>query len=47
MHVYKIKNVLLRNGQQLGSPVNSFFDPGNFEATKTLSGLRALRCGKH
>ena len=29
------------------TPVNSFFDQGEFEAMKTLSDHRAPRCDKH
>ena len=43
----KLENGVLRNGQQPGSAVNSFIDLGEFEATKTLSGRRALCCDKH
>ena len=39
MHMHtKLENGILRNGQQLGSAVNSFIDLGRFEAIKTLSG---------
>ena len=37
-HAYKIKNGVLRNGQQPGSARNSFFDYSEFEAMKSLSG---------
>ena len=43
----KLENGVLCNGQQLGSAVNSFVNQGEFEAIKTLSGRRALRCDKH
>ena len=33
--------------QLSGSTVNNFFDQGNFEAMKTLSGWEAARCDKH
>ena len=36
MHT-KLENGVLRNGQQLGSAVNTFLDNGKFEAMKTLS----------
>ena len=35
---------LLRNGQQSGSAVNSFFDQGKFEAIKLLE---AVCCDEH
>ena len=41
------ENGVLRNGQQLGSAVNSFIDLGEFGAMKTLSGRIAPRCDKH
>ena len=41
------ENGVLRNGQQSGSAVNSFFDQGKFEAMKTLSGWEAARCDEH
>jgi len=43
-------NGVLRNEQPSGSAVNNFFDQGNFEAMKTLSGLsgwEAARCDEH
>ena len=43
----RLENGVLRNGQQSGSAVNSFFDPGRFEAMKTLSGWEAARCDEH
>ena len=43
----RLENGVLRNGQQPGSAVNIFIDRGKLEAMKTLSGRRALRCGKH
>ena len=39
----RLENGVLRNGQQSGSAVNSFFDRGKFEAMKTLSGWEAAR----
>ena len=41
------KNGVLRNGQQLGSAVNSSIDQGEFRAMKTLSSRIAPRCDKH
>ena len=41
------KNGVLRNGQQLGSAVNSFFDQDKFEAMKTLGVWEAVRCDEH
>ena len=46
-HAYKLEYGVLHNRQELGSAVNSFTDLGRFEAMKTLSGRKALRCGKH
>ena len=43
----KLENGALRNGQELGSAVNSFFDQGKAEAMKTLSGWEAAHCNKH
>ena len=43
----RLENGVLRNGQQLGSAVNSFFDQGKFEAMKMLSGCEAANCDKH
>ena len=37
----------VRNGQQLGSAVNSLFDHSKFEAMKSLSGWEAVRCDEH
>ena len=42
-----LENGVLRNEQPLGSAVNNFFDHGNFEAMKTLSGWEATRCDEH
>ena len=33
--------------KSLGSAVNNFFDHGNFEAMKTLSGWETARCDEH
>ena len=33
----RLENGILRNGQQPGSAVNSFFDHSKFEAMKSLS----------
>ena len=41
----RLENGVLRNGQQSGSAVSSFFDHSKFEAMKTLSGRIAPRCG--
>ena len=41
------ENGVLRNGQQLGSAVNSFIDLGEFGVMKTLSGRIAPSCDKH
>ena len=43
----RFKNGVLRNGQQLGSAGNSFFDYSEFEAMKSLSGWVAARCDEH
>ena len=43
----RLENGVLRNGQQSGSTVNSFFDQGKFEAMKTLNGWEAARCDEH
>ena len=40
------ENGVLRNGQQLGSAVNSSIDQGEFRAMETLSVCIALRCDK-
>ena len=37
----RLENGVLRNGQQLGSAENSFFDHRKFEAMKSLSGWEA------
>ena len=42
-----LENGVLRNEQLSGSTVNNFFDQGNFEAMKTLSGWEAARCDEH
>ena len=42
-----LENGVLRNEQPSGSAVNNFFDQGNFEAMKTLSGWEAARCDEH
>ena len=42
-----LENGVLRNEQLSGSAVNNFFDQGNFEAMKKLSGWEAARCDKH
>ena len=41
----KLENCVLCNGQQPQSVVNGFYC--EFEAMKTLSGRKALRCDKH
>ena len=46
MHT-RLENGVLRNGQQPGSAVNSFFDYSKFEAMKSLSGWDAARCDEH
>ena len=43
----RLKNGVLRNGQQPGSAGNSFFDYSKFEAMKSLSGWVAVRCDEH
>ena len=43
MHT-RLENDVLRNRQQLGSTVNSFFVQGKLESMKTLSGWEAARC---
>ena len=43
----RLENGVLRNGQQLGSAVSSFFDHSKFEAMKSLSGWEAVRCDEH
>ena len=46
-----LENGVQRNeqlsGSTRGSTVNNFFDQGNFEAMKTLSGWEAARCDEH
>ena len=42
----KLENDVLRNGQQLGSAENSFFDYSKFEAMKSLSGWEAAHSDK-
>ena len=42
-----LENGVLPNEQLSGSIVNNFFDQGNFEAMKTLSGWEAARCDEH
>ena len=42
-----LENGVLRNEQLSGSAVNNFFDQGNFEAMKTLSGWEAAYCDEH
>ena len=42
-----LENGVLCNEQLSGSTVNNFFDQGNFEAMKTLSGWEAARCDEH
>ena len=39
-----LENGVLRNKQPSGSAVNNFFEKGNFEAMKTLSGWKAACC---
>ena len=43
----RLENGVLRNGQQSGGAVNSFFDQGKIEAMKTLIGFEAARCDEH
>ena len=43
----RLENGVLRNGQQLGSAENSFFDNSKFEAMKSLSGWDAAHCDEH
>ena len=38
---------LVRPPPWSGSTVNNFFDQGNFEAMKTLSGWEVARCDEH
>ena len=42
-----LENGVLRNRQQQGRLENNFSNQGEFVAMKTLSGGKALRCGKH
>ena len=42
-----LENGVIRNEQLSGSTVNNFFDQGNFEPMKTLSGWEAARCDEH
>ena len=42
-----LENGVPRNEQLSGSTVNNFFDQGNFEAMKTLSGWEAACCDEH
>ena len=39
-----LENGILRNGQQPGRTVHSFFDHGKFEAMKTVSSWEATYC---
>ena len=43
----KLENGLLRNRQQPGSAVNSFFDHSKSEAMKSLSGWEAACSDEH
>ena len=43
----RLKNDVLRNGQQPGNAGNSFFDYSEFEAVKSLSGWVAARRDEH
>ena len=43
----RLKNSVLRNGEQPGSAGNSFFDYSKFEAIKSLSGWDAACCEDH
>ena len=43
----RLENGVLRNGQQPGSAVNSYFDQGKVEPVKTLSGCEAAHCDEH
>ena len=50
LHVHMdttLENGVLRNRQQTGGAVNSFFDQGTFEAMKMLIGWEAARCHEH
>ena len=42
-----LENGVLRNEQLSCSAVNNFFDQGNFEAMKMLSGWEAACCDEH
>ena len=42
-----LDNGVLHNEQLSGSTVNNFFDQGNFEAMKMLSGWEVARCDEH
>ena len=42
-----LENGVLHNEQPSGSAVSNFFDQGNFEAMKTLSGWEAACCDEH
>ena len=42
-----LENGVLRNEQLSGGTVSNFFDQGNFEAMKTLSGWEAACCDEH
>ena len=46
-HATRLKNGVLRNGQQPGSAGNSFFDYIESEAMKLLSGWVAAHCDEH
>ena len=43
----RLKNGIVRNGQQPGSAGNSFFDHSKFESMKSLSGWDAVCCDEH
>ena len=43
----RLKNGVLRNGQQPGSAGKSFFDHSKFEAMQSLSGWDAACCDEH
>ena len=43
----RLENGVLRNGQQPGSAVNSFFDHSKFETMKLLTGWEAVHCDEH
>ena len=42
-----LENGVPCNEQPSGSAVNNFFDQGNLEAMKMLSGWEAARCDEH